>query len=77
MRCALLYDSSMETKRKTREPARQLPVRESVYQRVLQYIDDQPVRPLLTDVVSAAVERYLDEQEQHEDWKHSENVHDL
>ena len=55
-------DRHISSKR-IREVSRQLPVRESVFKRLRDYIERQKVRPVLTDVVSIAVTEYLDRQE--------------
>jgi len=46
-----------------REFAKQLPVRESTHNRLRTYIEERSIRPVITDVVSIAVDCWLDEQE--------------
>ena len=55
-------NSTKETMQ-TRPASNAVKLRDDVYRRLVEYRNNQRVRSILTDLVSVAVERYLDEQE--------------
>jgi hypothetical protein len=48
---------------KTRDKIRTIPAREPVYQRLQEYLSGEPLAPKITDAVTAAINEWLDRQE--------------